>query len=535
MAKSTPSRQHRHPTRITAVYAGFNAVRAVEIEINGETTRILKRGTAPLSADVWDSMPDTREALSLAIKSALSAGGITSSRVVTALPRRLVTLKFAHLPHAEPEMIRGMVQFEAQQYIPFPLEEVVLGYQILPDDSEDLTTVLIAAARRTLVEGVLSAFDKAGLEVTLLSVSSMALVQLAPPGALSLALLEVEPGEMDLAVVSDGKLQFARAVALPEIPEGQPHDQALAAEVARSLSAYQYEYRTRTVSAIRMAGVNPVSSDVEQGLQQLLELPVSALNGQLFPGADTQARAFATPIGIALESLLPDGINLIPETRAEKREAIRRKANMSALSVLVAALVFFSIGFINSQLRANKVEHAKAVRWNNSLSAAQSRIKVTREESDQTQKLWQTISGGSVKSVQAVDILKELSDSIPTKSGIYMTQMVVEHAGAITMHGNTLTETAATDLVTALQKNKLFYDVRLGYLGDITGDKEDRIAPISSAAPRRKGIGLPAPVGDISEPRPDTNMSFVITCRVRTAEALVDSGKANPTAQEVRK
>src|SRR5258708_3241694 len=107
-----------------------------------------------------------------------------------------------------------MVQNEAKQYIPFQIEEVVLDHQIVSDATDEMTTAMIVAAKRELVEGILLAFDSAGLEVTRLSVSSLGLGEHARGAVAPTALLDIAPGEMDMAIVADGKLLFSRSASL---------------------------------------------------------------------------------------------------------------------------------------------------------------------------------------------------------------------------------------------------------------------------------------------------------------------------------
>ncbi len=141
-------------------------------------------------------------------------------------------MRFVRLPHAPPEAMRGMVEFEAQQYVLFPLDDVILDYHVVttPMDAaglgaDDMDTVLLAAARRSLIDDIMAVFDRAGLELLQLSVSALALAENARDSLEPTALIDVEPGELDVAVVADGQILFTRASALdianvrPEVAE----------------------------------------------------------------------------------------------------------------------------------------------------------------------------------------------------------------------------------------------------------------------------------------------------------------------------
>jgi type IV pilus assembly protein PilM len=247
LAINSPPRKPSAGRRTVAVEIGFSTVKVVEIDGSANDVRLVKRGSAPITAGWWDNTVSARASIAQAIKSAMSAAGVSATQVVATLPRRLVTLKYARLPHAEPEQIHGMVQFEAQQYIPFQLEDVVLDHQIVSEPTDELTTVMIVAAKRDLVEGLLMAFDSAGLEVTRLSVSSLGLAEHARGAVAPIALLDVEPGEMDMAIVADGRLLFSRSASLTSAMDNVVDSKVLAGEVARSFAAC-WKYTSRWMS-----------------------------------------------------------------------------------------------------------------------------------------------------------------------------------------------------------------------------------------------------------------------------------------------
>ena len=270
------TRRPSHRSRVVAIDMGHTAVRAVEVELSGDSARLLKRGVAPLAARVWDDPGGAKDQISHAIKQALSSAGITATHVVACVPRRLVTIKYATLPAGDPDDVRSMVEFEAQQYIPFPMDEVVIDHQIVSESGDDMATVMIVAARRLLVEDLLSAFDKAGLEVSLLSVSSLGLAEHARNSTLPEALLEVEPGEIDIAVVGGGRLLFTRAASLLESADTPGGIHLLAGEVVRSLSAYQNENRGQPVSKLLVASQNGQLEAIQDALSGVIEAPILA-------------------------------------------------------------------------------------------------------------------------------------------------------------------------------------------------------------------------------------------------------------------
>ena len=325
-------------TTTIAVDLGATAVRVVEMDFDGGgTARLTRRGVAPIPPGTWNDLSTNRDVMSAAITQALSAAGIVGRAVVACLPRRLVTMRFVRLPNAPPEQMRGMVELEAQEYVLFPLDDVILDYHVMVNPNanvmggDDMNTVLLAAARRSLINDVMAVFDRAGLELLQLSVSALALAENARESLEPTALIDVEPGELDVAVIADGQLLFTRASALdiggvrPEVAERR-----IVEEVMRSFTAYQNEFRQRPIAHVTIGGESATGGAAEalsSALTDMLEMPVVPLAPRGVPSGDAEGRAWATAVGMTLQSRMGSiaPISLVPNERA------MRKANQAKL------------------------------------------------------------------------------------------------------------------------------------------------------------------------------------------------------------
>ena len=475
-------------TRTVAIEIGYSAIRAVEVEIRGGEARILKRGWAPLLEGTLDSLPAQRASLSQAIRSALSQAGITSKQAAAAIPRRMVTVKTARLPHAPPEAIAGMVQFEAQQYIPFQIEDVVLDHQVLADDSDDMTAVMIVAARRAVIDEILAACDSAGIEITTLTVSSFGLAEHARASIQPQGIIEIEARELDMAVVGDGKLLFSRSAALPPPETAGGLSRSFSGELARSIAAYDNENRGHPVTSLLFGGPEAGAALQDESLRTLIDIPLDRLNGRLLPTADPEAISYATAVGVALaaESSAVCRINLIPSSRTERKEAAKRRIQ-SVIAVAVLALVlFFAFEALTASMENQAKARQEARRQNDRLDKAKKAHDRTKKEHDEVAGTFETVSKGLARDLPAIAAIKAVSDSVPRGSGVYLTQLNFERNGAVAIHGSAKSETAVTELVTALQDSKLFTSVRLGYMGE-TQSSELSPAAASTANPQDAG------------------------------------------------
>src|SRR5213592_614 len=92
-----------------------------------------------------------------------------------AVPAQSVFARFVKLPAVEEEKIERIITFEAQQNVPFPIEEVIWDYQLVGSGSDEEIQVVLVAIKSDLLEGINAAVEEAGLQTSIVGVATMAL------------------------------------------------------------------------------------------------------------------------------------------------------------------------------------------------------------------------------------------------------------------------------------------------------------------------------------------------------------------------
>jgi type IV pilus assembly protein PilM len=145
--------------------------------------------------------------------------------VAAALPTsHVITKKIIVAAGQKEEELELLVESEANQYIPFPLDEVNLDYQIVgpAPSSQEEVEVVIAASRKEKVEDRVAAVESAGLKPVVMDIESYAVLaslelilkQLPGDGkGQIIALVDVGANLMNLAVLRDGQQLYAREQA----------------------------------------------------------------------------------------------------------------------------------------------------------------------------------------------------------------------------------------------------------------------------------------------------------------------------------
>jgi type IV pilus assembly protein PilM len=104
-------------------------------------------------------------------------GTVMTRQVAACLPVLNSYSKIINLPKMEKKDIREAVRMEAEQYIPIPINDLYLDYQLVEDhgDSQDL---LVAASPKKVVDSFAALFDKLGLELVCLEPSILSVTRI---------------------------------------------------------------------------------------------------------------------------------------------------------------------------------------------------------------------------------------------------------------------------------------------------------------------------------------------------------------------
>src|SRR2546422_1711313 len=154
---------------------GAGSLKVAEFEPNENGTLRLKQfGIKPLGFE--GSQDAARERVILkAIQELFAEKAFGSKNVNVCAPGFHVFSKFVKLPPVDTSKVTQIIQYEAQQNVPFPLEEVVWDYQILGAAPTGELEVFLVAIKSDIVEGLFRAAGAAGLRLQLVDVSPAAL------------------------------------------------------------------------------------------------------------------------------------------------------------------------------------------------------------------------------------------------------------------------------------------------------------------------------------------------------------------------
>jgi len=158
---------------------GTSSVRALQLSRHGSGYRVDHFAIEPVGvgAVVEKSVQDI-EAISSAIERAVKHSGSKAKSCAIAVSGSAVFTKTISLPANLAESdVESQVQIEANQYIPYPLDEVSLDFEVLGPSprNADLVDILLAASKSENVENRQDALDAVGLKAKVVDVEAFAI------------------------------------------------------------------------------------------------------------------------------------------------------------------------------------------------------------------------------------------------------------------------------------------------------------------------------------------------------------------------
>lgn len=334
---------------VWGVDLGQSAVKAVKLQAAGEQFELLEVAAVEHAQLLSQPQADPASLVRASLETLLSRHDLRKEPVVVTVPGQQTLTRFAKLPPVEQKKIPDIVNFEAQQQIPFDMDEVVWDYEIFsPKDSPDVE-VGIFAIRKELIRNHLAHFTQLGIEPIAVQSTPLAAYNalvadgqidssttlILDIGAMSTDLIVVEGRSIwsrpvpiggnafTEALVKSFRLNFQKAEALKRgvssskyarqvFQAMRPVFSDFVSEIQRSIGFYTSTHRQSQIGRVLGLGRALSLPGLTKFLQQNLQLPVERFSGfkRAVPTPVLQSPAYtehavslAVAFGAALQGL----------------------------------------------------------------------------------------------------------------------------------------------------------------------------------------------------------------------------------------
>lgn len=203
--------------RILALDIGSSDIKALEVNDAG--------GKIELSNFACTKIGNQNETI-FAIREILRRSNFKTKKCVTSVSGRSVIVRYVNMAQMPEQELRQAIRFEADKYIPFEVDEVVMDTQILEPEIADGSgemKVLLVAVRKNLIEEHLHLLQEAGLQSAIIDVDAFALgnafeMRARESGGLSpekvVALIDIGSNKTNINILKGGTSYFTREVYL---------------------------------------------------------------------------------------------------------------------------------------------------------------------------------------------------------------------------------------------------------------------------------------------------------------------------------
>lgn len=352
----------------------------------------------PAEADVRNSQG---AAALKEIVTSLKAKGAKTTYVVSSFP---VLIKFASLPALDGEQVDQIVEFEAQQQVPYPINEVVWGYQLMGDPDDIEVEVVLAAVKSDELNEIDEMVNAAGVTSMGAEIAPVALYNalrfnysdiegtalLVDIGARTTDMIFMEEGKVFVRTVKIGGADITRAISKEfgtefgaadhrKIVDGfvalggayADHEDPeiagiskvvrnsltrLHSEIMRTINFYRSQQAGSAPTFVLLSGASAGLPFIREFFAEKLSLPVDHFNAfrnvTVAGSVDSEmvtsnAHSLGELVGSALAQVgdVPVAIELIPESVQKSIDLRKRQpaliAAVAALGIFLAALGFY--------------------------------------------------------------------------------------------------------------------------------------------------------------------------------------------------
>lgn len=336
---------------------------------------------------------DTDQLIRDAINEILARNKAKNDTLVFSMPGHATFNRFIKLPPVEAKRIPEIVRYEAQQHIPFPIDDVIWGYQPLSREVQvgDETEVVIFAIKKDVVNQFLQTLVEGQVPIDVLQFAPVALYNFGiydeqTVGGASI-ILDMGADNTDLIVVDGDKywirnlpiagndltkaLQKKFQIAFNEaeklkISAGQSQQAAkifnviqpvlrdLVAEIHRSIGYYKSLSKTVKFEKVLLVGSASKTINFQKFISQNLQMEAGKLvklNKIQLSGKVNEAQfqkyfpSLGVALGLALQGhgVAANRINLLPPEMVQKKMVAQKKpfaAGIAACFLIMVILMY---------------------------------------------------------------------------------------------------------------------------------------------------------------------------------------------------
>lgn len=304
---------------VVGIDIGSHAIKVCQLKRTDQAYMVVNLGSAVLPEDaVDDGTLNEPELVGKIIAELLKNLKIKKKKVGFSISGYSVIVKKVNLAVMSEEELEEHIQTEAEQYIPFDIEDVYLDFQDLKTNKGDSerTDVMLVAAKKDIVDDYLEMLEDLNLKPVIVDVDGFALentYEYNYPKNENVALVDIGASKMNINIISKGvsvvardivvgsrqlteqiqvafdlKFEEAEALKLGHVPAGEKQEEIAeifsstctqwVLEIKKAIDLYQANHTDAPLSRLVLSGGGSKVSGLVDYLVNETELPVELFN-----------------------------------------------------------------------------------------------------------------------------------------------------------------------------------------------------------------------------------------------------------------
>ena len=253
---------------------GSSLVKAVELDFSRSAPTLKRLGVVPLPPEaIVDGEVMDRLLVLDAVRECITQAGIRTSEVVTAVSGRALIVTKVLMDRMDQDDAQEAIFWEAEQHVPFDIDDVSLDFQILDGDvGGNQMQVLLVAAKKELIHQHADLVRDANLEPRIIDLDAFAIQNCYESNyeieaGQVVGLLDIGSEVTNLNIIQDGTPQFTRDLSIGR---------------ARFVEEMQREFHVGEEEAAKiLASEEPPEGLLVENLQEVVGRAAEEISGGL--------------------------------------------------------------------------------------------------------------------------------------------------------------------------------------------------------------------------------------------------------------
>lgn len=297
------------------LHLNAHALKAMQFEQKGSHTKVrgFINSAMPKGLMVSDAFTDSHK-LAEFIKLSLESpqqGSFTTKRVVICLPESKSFIRVMEMPAIDESKAENAIMFEAEAYIPMPMDQVYFDWQIISKVGQMMSVLLIAAPKE-YVDTFMHIIEDAGLQLCGVEVEAQSVARALVPTDVTEPILVVDMDAFNtsMIIVENGVLQFTSSVPVA----GDIFTEKLAKTLAiKPAEAERLKREVGLANTVQypnlktalMPGVEDMAAEIKNVLKFHYDHSESKINQILITGGGAKLQHIGEVLPTLLEQYAP--------------------------------------------------------------------------------------------------------------------------------------------------------------------------------------------------------------------------------------